>query len=123
MKTFTVDFTADVEMVGDDPHPPSVTMGVRPNLVVGADHYCLCFIEETTPPSGIALHGKGALKAHGVCSEKAVTHFKVGGHFELRSALRVFAIGTIREIVSVAEARPLLPEVPGNIVRPRSETE
>jgi hypothetical protein len=105
MKTYTVDFVADVEMVGDDPHPPSLTTAVRPNFVI-SDHYFLCFIEETTPSSGIGLHGKGAFKAHGVCSEEAVVHFTVGEHFELRSALRVFAKGTFREIVSVAEAEP-----------------
>ena len=30
----------------------------------------MCFILETTPPEGIALHGKGSFRAHVVCSEE-----------------------------------------------------
>ena len=103
MKSYKVDVVADVEMVGDDPHPPALTTHVRPNFVVG-DHYCLCFVLETTPPEGISLHGKGSFRAHVVCAEQAVSLFAKGGEFELRSAKRVFATGRFREIASITES-------------------
>jgi hypothetical protein len=103
MKSYKVDLVADVEMIGDDPHPPALTTAVRPNFVVG-DHYCLCFVLETTPADGIALHGKGAFRAHVVCAEEAVPLFAKGGEFELRSAKRVFATGRFREIASITES-------------------
>ncbi|WP_354264804.1 hypothetical protein [Bradyrhizobium sp. GM2.2] len=103
MKTYKVDLIADVEMTGDDPHPPVLTTEVRPNFLVG-EHYCMCFILETTPPEGVALHGKGSFRAHVICSEQARPLFTNGGEFELRSAKRVFATGRFREIVSVNEA-------------------
>lgn len=103
MKTYKIDLTADVEMTGNDPHPPVLTTAVRPNFVVG-EHYCMCFILETIPPEGIALHGKGSFRAHVVCSEEALPQFSKGGRFELRSAKRIFATGNFREIISVNEA-------------------
>lgn len=103
MKSYKIDLVADVEMVGDDAHPPAITTAVRPNFVVG-DHYCLCFILETTPPNGIALHDKGAFRAHVVCAEQAIPLFAKGSEFELRSAKHVFATGHFREIVSISEA-------------------
>jgi hypothetical protein len=108
MKTYKVDLVADVEMVGDDPHPPALTTAVRPNFVVG-EHYCICFIVKTTPPEGIALHGNGAFRALVVCAEEALPQFAQGGQFELRSAKRVFATGSFREIVSVNEAEATHP--------------
>lgn len=103
MKTYKVDLLADVEMIGDDPHPPALTTTVRPNFVVG-DHYCLCFVLETTPASGITMHGSGAFRAHAVCGEDALPLFVKDGQFQLRSATRVFATGHFRDIVSVSEA-------------------
>jgi hypothetical protein len=103
MKSYKVDLIADVEMVGDDPHPPALTTAVRPNFVV-SDHYCLCFMLETTPSDGIPLHGKGTFKAHVICAEDAKSLFRNGGEFELRSAKRVFATGRFREIASISEA-------------------
>jgi hypothetical protein len=105
VKTYKIDLVADVEMVGDAPHPPVLTTSVRPNFVVG-DHYCLCFILETTPPDGIALHGKGTFRAHVICAEQAVPLFAAGGEFELRSAKRMFATGRFREVVSISETEP-----------------
>jgi hypothetical protein len=94
---------ADAEMVGDDPHPPALTTGVRPNFVVG-DHYCLRFDLKTAPAEGIAVRGKGTFRAHVVCAEHALPLFAEGGKFKLRSAKRVFATGRFREIVSIGEA-------------------
>jgi hypothetical protein len=57
MKSYKVDLIADVEMIGDDPHPPVLTTAVRPNFVVG-DYYRLCFVLETTPSTGIATSSR-----------------------------------------------------------------
>ena len=103
MKTYKVELVAGVEMVGDDPHPPTLTTAVRPNFVVDG-HYCLCFIIETTPANGIAMHSRGAFKAHVVCAEDALPLFVKGGQFELRSGPRVFATGRLREIMTIDEA-------------------
>jgi hypothetical protein len=67
-------------------------------------YYCLCFLVETSPPDGVALHGKGSFRAHVVCAEQAVPLFAEAGEFELRSAKRVFATGRFKEIVSISEA-------------------
>ena len=99
MKTYKVDLIADVEMAGNVAHPPVLTTAVRPNFVVW-EHYCMCFILETTPPEGIALHGKGSFRTHVICAEQARPLFIDGGEFELRSAKRAFAKGRFREIVS-----------------------
>jgi len=112
VKTYKVAIIADVEMVGDDPHPPALTTVVRPNFVVG-QHYCVCFVLGTTPADGIAMHGQGAFEASVVCTEDALPLFVKGGRFELRSAKRVFATGDLREIVSVNEAAQSPGEGPG----------
>jgi predicted amidohydrolase len=104
--TYSVEFYADVEMVGDDPHPPALTVEVRPNFVVG-DSYCLCYITETSPAEGIRLHGRGSFKATAVCAPEVRDHFASGASFELRAASRVFARGIFREIISCIEDRPL----------------
>jgi hypothetical protein len=108
MKTYKVDLVADVEMVGDDPHPPALTAAVRPNFVVG-DHYCICFILETTPTEGIALRGKGTFRAHVICTEQAVPLFAAGGEFDLRSAQRIFATGRFSEVISISETEATNP--------------
>lgn len=51
MSVYSILLEADVEMVGDDPHPAVLTTAVRPNFVVD-DEYCLCYISETSPSRG-----------------------------------------------------------------------
>lgn len=89
MCTYSIGFEADVEMTGDDPHPPVLTALVRPNLVVGSD-YCLCYFTETSPAEGVARHGRGSFKATAVCSGETADRFTAGAEFELRAGLRVF---------------------------------
>ena len=105
MRDFKVDFIGEVEMVGNDPHPPVLTAAVRPNFVI-SENYCLCYIVETDPPEGIPFQGKGTFRAHVICLEENVPLFAVGSEFELRAARRVFAKGSFREIISIAEAKP-----------------
>jgi hypothetical protein len=99
MSPYSISFEADVEMTGDDPHPPVLTTLVRPNFVVGGD-YCLCYITETNPTEGVAPRAKGSFKATAVCDGAVADRFASGGEFELRTGLRVFAKGSFREIFS-----------------------
>lgn len=103
MNTYKLELAADVEMIGNDPHPPVLRTTTRPNFVVG-EHYCLCFVLETMPASGIPMNSRGTLKAQVICAEDALPLFVVGGQFELVSANRVFATGQFRKIVAVNEA-------------------
>jgi hypothetical protein len=105
MSTYSIEFLANVEMVGDDPHPPALTTVVRPNLVVG-DSYCLCYVTETAPADGIGLHSEGAFKAVAVCSDDVLDLFASGAPFELRAASRVFGKGTFRQIFSRTKNAP-----------------
>lgn len=97
--TYSIEFTADVEMTGPYPHPPILTTQIRPNLVVAGD-YCLCFISETSPSKGIKMGSRGSFKAMGVCLAGIADHFTPGGQFELRAARHVFAAGVFRIIHS-----------------------
>lgn len=64
MITYSIEFTADVEMTGPHSHPPVLTTRIQPNLVV-ADNYCLCFITETTPSEGIKMGAAARSKLWG----------------------------------------------------------
>ncbi|MGY3582336.1 hypothetical protein ACVIGB_000740 [Bradyrhizobium sp. USDA 4341] len=99
MITYSIEFTADIEMAGPHAHPPVLTNRIRPNLVV-AGNYCLCFITETAPSEGIEIGSRGSFKAMGVCTADIADLFVPDGKFELRAGPHIFATGAFRTIDS-----------------------
>lgn len=107
MADYTIEFAADLEMVGSRPHPPVLTTLVRPNLVVDG-RYCVCAITETNPPEGISARSRGSFYAVALCSAEDADRFVAGDTFELRAGPQhIFAKGVFREVGHREEYHPV----------------
>jgi hypothetical protein len=106
MTDYTIEFSADVDMTGEHPHPPVLSTRVRPNLFV-AGKFFPCAVTKTNPDAGIATRSKGSITATALCPAEDAARFVSGAVFELRDGpSHSFAKGIFREIGAREEYVP-----------------
>lgn len=93
MADFTIQFTATIEMTGENPFPSTLTTLVRPDLYVDGKVFS-CAIIKTNPVNGIDILGKGEIEAVAFCPQEDVERFATCTQFQfLAGPSRPFATG------------------------------